>query len=142
MASLEQKNFLEVSHNKYMKNDLNDIVRRIEELEKTVFENKNYQRKFKKNFNFSINERAFVKRYLSDKSGPKKFTGLLAYLVEGDINKDIELNVIKIRWEKMGAKSLLGKFNMFYPNDAKTRGWIDSKKFGLYHLTDEWQEIV
>ena len=131
------------------KENLADIVARIEKLEKEVFGfatkkksltttplNQNHK------IDFSINERAFVNRYATDKSGPKKFTLMLAYLAKGEVEKNIQLSEIKKHWGKMTSKSLLGKFNMFYPNDAKTRGWIDSKEYGCYNLTNEWKEIL
>ena len=67
---------------------------------------------------------------------------MLAFLAKGEVDKNIQLSEIKKHWGKMTAKSLLGKFNMFYPNDAKTRGWIDSKEYGNYNLTNEWKEIL
>ena len=91
---------------------------------------------------FSLNERAFVKRYVVGKSGPKRFTLLLAYLSRGEINKNVELSEIKKHWNKMTAKTLLSRFNMFYPNEAKTRGWIDSKEYGSYNLTNEWKNVL
>ena len=129
--------------------NLAHIIARIEKLEKAVFEPATKEKKLpaktsdmKIDIDFSINERAFVKRYATDKSGPKKFTLLLAYLAKGEIEKNIELSEIKKHWGKMTSKALLGKFNMFYPNDAKTRGWIDSKEYGSYNLTNEWKAKV
>lgn len=129
--------------------NLAHIIARIEKLEQAVFETAIKEKKLpaktsdiKMDIDFSINERAFVKRYATDKSGPKKFTLLLAYLAKGEIEKNIELSEIKKYWGKMTSKALLGKFNMFYPNDAKTRGWVGSKEYGSYNLTNEWKVIV
>ena len=129
--------------------NLAHIIARLEKLEKAVFGSDVKEKKLsfeistvKTDIDFSINERAFVKRYTTDKSGPKKFTLLLAYLAKGEVDKNIELSEIKKHWGKMTSKTLLGKFNMFYPNDAKTRGWIDSKEYGSYNLTNEWKAIV
>jgi len=124
------------------------IIARIEKLEKAVFgsgakKNKVSPKKTASmDVDFSLNERAFVKRYAVDKSGPKKFVLLLAYFSKGEENKNIELSELKKHWNKMTAKTLLGKFNMFYPNDAKTRGWIDSKEYGNYNLTNEWKNVL
>ncbi len=129
-------------------NNLTKIITRIEKLEKAVFGSnvgKNVsasKRAIGRNIDFSLNERFFVKRYIVGKSGPKRFTLLLAYLSKGGVNKNIELSEIKKHWNKMTAKTLLGKFNMFYPNDAKTRGWIDSKEYGTYNLTNEWKNVL
>lgn len=129
--------------------NLAHIIARLEKLEKAVFKSDVKEKKLSAktsnvntDIDFSINERAFVKRYATDKSGPKKFTLLLAYLAKGEIDKNIELSEIKKHWGKMTSKTLLGKFNMFYPNDAKTRGLIDSKEYGSYNLTSEWKTIV
>ena len=131
------------------KENLAHIIARLEKLEKAVFVSGMKEKKLsaktsdiKTDIDFSINERAFVKRYTTDKSGPKKFTLLLAYLAKGEIDKNIELSEIKKHWGKMTSKTLLGKFNMFYPNDAKTRVWIDSKEYGSYNLTNEWKAIL
>lgn len=132
-----------------MTNDnLIKIITRIEKLEKAVFGSSGEKNitaskgTTGRDIDFSLNERAFVKRYVVGKSGPKRFTLLLAYLSKGEVNKNVELGEIKKHWNKMAAKTLLGEFNMFYPNDAKTRGWIDSKEYGSYNLTNEWKNVL
>lgn len=129
--------------------NLTNLIARIEKLEKAVFAPSVKEKKLlektpstNQGIDFSLNERAFVSRYAADKSGPKRFTLLLAYFAKGEVDKSIELSEIKKHWEKMSAKTLLGKFNMFYPNDAKTRGWVDSKKHGNYNLTNAWKEVL
>lgn len=124
------------------------IIQRLEKLEKRVFASDASKRhptpdnKIFEEVDFSINERAFVKRFVADKSGPKRFTLILAYLAKGEVNSIVELSEIKKQWNKMTSKNMLGTFNMFYPNDAKTRGWIDSKEHGTYQLTKEWKEVL
>jgi len=127
--------------------ELTKILKRIDRLEEAVFGSGKSQKKIdkkdtKSEIDFSLNERAFANRYATDKSGPKKFTLLLAYLVKGQIHKDMELSEIKKSWNRMSGKNLLGTFNMFYPNEAKTRGWVDSKKHGIYFLIDEWKNVL
>lgn len=131
------------------KNDLSSLISRVELLEAEVFgnkakHNKNNTKTTVKTKNpkldFSINIRAFVKRFATDKSGPKKFVLLLAYLTKGETGKNVVLGDIRKEWGKMSGKNLLGKFNRFYPNEAKTQGWIDSKEYGTYCLADTWQE--
>ena len=137
--------------NKFMndKQQINNIIERLEKLEKEVFGSaiKNRSSVLPKNksnqkIDYSLNERAFVSRYVADKSGPKKFTLMLAYFTKGGVNKNIQFSEIKKHWGKMTAKNLLGKFNRFYSNEAKTRGWIDSKEYGSYCLTNEWKDIL
>jgi len=127
--------------------NLTEIIKRIEKLEEAIFGSGKSKKKLSKvsarNIDFSINERVFVKRYIVGKSGSKKFTLLLAYFVRGEVDKNFKLSEIRKRWEKkLSAKNMLGKFNMFYPNDAKTRGWIDSKEYGSYNLTKEWENVL
>ncbi len=133
-----------------MKKDKYSLLeKRIDRLEsevfkKTMLNNNKVKKAIKtKNLDFSINIRAFVKQYAPKKSGGKKFVLILAFLTKGEVKKDIKLTDITKRWNKMSAKNLLGcKFNNFYPNDAKTKGWVDSKKYGAYCLTDSWKEIL
>ncbi|MFA5742618.1 MAG: hypothetical protein WCX77_04215 [Candidatus Paceibacterota bacterium] len=127
--------------------DLAKIINRIEKLERAVFGEKKQKseptkKQTEQKLTFDLNERAFVKRYTVGKSGPKKFTLLLAYLSKGEISKNIDLSDLKKCWGKMSSKNLLGQFNMFYPNDAKTRGWVDSKEYGVYNLTNEWKDVL
>ena len=92
--------------------------------------------------NFTLNERHFISTYGKGLSGPKKFVLLLARETKGVVGVEIELATLRTKWNKMTAKNLMGyDFNLFYPNDAKTRGWIDSKKPGKYHLCSNWMDI-
>ena len=128
------------------KENIAQLTQRIEHLEKVVFGKVGSKPKQEVDtttpieINFSLNERAFVKRYAAKKSGPKKFTLMAAFLSKGKVGENIGLSDIKKHWNKM--KSLLGEFNMFYPNEAKTRGWVDVGGYGLYKLTKEWEQIL
>ncbi len=127
--------------------DISKIIERIEKLEKAVFgrggtiKDKSQHLSFG-DIDFTINERAFVKRYAAGKSGSKKFTLLLAYLTNGEVDKEINLGEIRAHWKKMSAKNLLSKFNLFFTSDAKNNGWVDSKKYGSYCLTKEWTKVL
>ncbi|MDD5773695.1 MAG: hypothetical protein PHX78_09560 [bacterium] len=128
--------------------EIMEILKRIDRLEKAIFSSEKKKTTVKEkrvlgsDINFSLNERTFVKRYACDKSGPKKLTLLLAYFTKGALDKSIELADIKKLWNKMKTKTLLGTFNMFYTSEAKTKGWIDSKKYGYYNLTNEWKNVL
>ena len=128
--------------------DMSQIIERLERLEKIVLGEGSFKPKQKgetnapTEINFSLNERAFVKRYAADKSGPKKFALLLAYLAKGKVDENISLSDIRSHWCKMETKTLLGKFNLFYPNEAKTRGWVDVGGHGIYKLTNEWEQVL
>jgi len=90
--------------------------------------------------NFSLNARAFVKKYAKQLSGPKKFVLILAYLARGQINKEISLADIEKLWERMTG--LIGmEFNSAYAVRAKDNGWVNPIKQGVYILTDSWKEI-
>ncbi len=91
---------------------------------------------------FGLNEKNFVKTYAKGLSGPKKFTLLLAHMTKGKTGADVEVSTINSKWNKMKAKNLLGyAFNRKYPNEAVTYGWVDSKKYGFYHLRPGWMGI-
>ena len=121
------------------------IEKDIADLKKAVFYDSHPKPAIKKSPNqelvFSLNIRAFIKRYAAGKSGPKRFILLLAFLAKGGVGVDVELEKIRSEWSKMSAKNLLGKFNRFYPNEAKTQGWADSKAYGIYCLTNAWKEV-
>jgi hypothetical protein len=128
------------------KENIAQIVKRIELLENAVFVKVRADKQEKNiiyprtKINFSLNERAFVKRYAADKSGPKEFTLMVAYLAKGKVGENISLSDIKKHWNKM--KSLLGEFNMSYTNKAKTDGWVDAGGRGIYKLTEEWEQVL
>ena len=130
------------------KEGMAQLIQRIELLEKIVFGKGGSESKQEggttapTELDFSLNERAFVRRFTAKKSGPKKFTLLLAYLAKGKVEENISLSDIKKRWNKMEAKTLLGKFNQFYSSEAKTRGWVDVRGHGIYKLTKEWEQVL
>ena len=128
------------------KTQIDSIISRLEKLEAKVFSSEKIQQKKGKSSNkasldidFSINERAFVNRYIAGKSGPQKFTLLLAYLAKGKIDKPITIARLKNAWSKMSGKRLLGQYNDFYPTEAKNKGWVDTPKRGYYTLSNEWE---
>ena len=85
--------------------------------------------------------RPFIKKYASGLSGPKKFTLLLAHLVEGDLRKEVSLLKVEKAWGSMNA--LMGmKFNRFYSQQAKDSDWVNTKKKGVYVLRPSWKEII
>lgn len=85
--------------------------------------------------------RPFVKEYVKDKSGPKKFTLLVAYLTKGDVSQSVLLSEVKKQWNKM--KSLLGgDFNRFYSSQARDKDWVYSPKQGLYTLRPKWKDAL
>lgn len=95
---------------------------------------------------FDMNERAFIKKYSKGLSGPRKFVLILAYLVKGKIGEEKPIVEIKKHWNKMTAlfktrRGETGKFNTYYSTTAKDNNWVDSKKYGFWHLISNWTEI-
>lgn len=123
------------------------ILARLEKLEKAVFGDRT-EKVLKKDdgggvkLDFSVNIRAYAKKYLSELSGPKKFTLLLAYLTKGEIGKDVPIEELIRTWNKMKAKNMLGKYNASYSDKAKVRGLVNSTKYGQYHLLKNWKEAA
>ncbi|MBI4243213.1 MAG: hypothetical protein HY606_03905 [Planctomycetes bacterium] len=91
---------------------------------------------------FGLNERNFIKIHAKGLSGPKKFTLLLAFMAKGKVGTDIALDSLRFKWGKMTSKNLMEyEFNRKYSTEAKTQGWVDSKKSSFYYLTNRWMNI-
>lgn len=96
-----------------------------------------------KGLDFHLPERAFIRAYARNLSGPKKFVLLIAYLAKGKVNVDVQLRDVEKHWNRMTSPSLLdGKFNRFYSNAARERGWVDTKKAGIYVLRPTWMDVL
>lgn len=92
-------------------------------------------------FAFSLNLRAFMKKYGRGLKGPSKFTLMLARLAEGDVGRQVAFEDLKAAWNSM--KPLMG--GAFYPSPslrAKEHGWVDTPKRGIYALTSSWKEAI
>jgi hypothetical protein len=126
--------------------DISQILKRIERIENAVFGKVRIDKQEivatgpNTKINYSLNERAFVKRYATKKSGPEKFTLMVAYLVKGKVGETVLLDTIQKHWNRM--KSMLGEFNRFYSNQAKSNNYVDTEGRGKYKLTDEWEQIL
>ena len=90
--------------------------------------------------NFDAHARAFVKANVGDLAGPGKFVLILAYLAKGDTGREVPLKEVRRTWNRM-TSLLEGEFNRKYTNDAKERGWVNTKKTGVYVLTTTWKDI-
>lgn len=90
---------------------------------------------------FDANERNFVRTHGVRLSGSKKFVLLTAYVAKGAPGKEVQLKNIEGMWNRMTG-ILGGEFNRKYSNDAKERGWVDTKKKGAYILRPTWREIL
>jgi hypothetical protein len=91
---------------------------------------------------FSLNERAFIKKHAKGLSGPKKFVLLVAYLAKGQASKEVTIKDVTKNWNRMTSSNLLGgKFNPFYTNVAKENGWVNTPSKGSYTLRSSWMEV-
>ena len=92
---------------------------------------------------FSMNERAFVKRYARDVvGGARKFVLLMAFLAKGDAKKDVAVSDLERLWNRTSSQSLIGmKFNRKFPTIAKEQGWVNSRKRGFYNLEQSWKDV-
>lgn len=124
------------------------IMQRLDRLESAVFGVKIGSKLIKRSIdnsveiNFDMPIRAFIKKYAKDKSGPKKFTLLLSWFSKGDLERGVPLKELEKSWNRMTAKSLLdGKFNRFYPAQAREQDWVDLRKKGGYNLRPDWRNI-
>jgi len=91
---------------------------------------------------FSRNERNFVKLHAGGMNGEKKFALLVARMAKGETKVDVKTKDVETAWNKMKSKDLLGSpYNGKYATVAKGNGWVDSRKYGTYHITNSWKEI-
>jgi hypothetical protein len=88
---------------------------------------------------FTLQPRAFIKRYAKGMRGPQKFVLLTAKLSGGKTTNAIDLKVISRHWDKMTG--LLGDFNTTFAVRAGDNGWVSSPKRGTYLLRSNWAEI-
>ena len=90
---------------------------------------------------FSLNVRAFMKRYGSKLSGTQKFTLLVARLAEGNAGRSVSVKDIESWWNKM--KGIMGgSYNPAHSTRAKDQGWVNSPKYGVYALSDDWKSAI
>lgn len=90
---------------------------------------------------FSLNERAFMKKYAKEMSGSQKFTLLLARLVEGKVGQKISGDQIASVWNRM-TNVLDGKYNGAHATRAKEAGWVNSPKWAHYALSSSWKDSM
>lgn len=90
---------------------------------------------------FSLNVRAFMKRYGGNLGGAGKFTLLLARLANGKVGFAVSVKDIETQWNKM--KGVMGAaYNPAHSTRAKERGWLDTPKHGVYSLSVDWTEAL
>jgi hypothetical protein len=91
---------------------------------------------------FDLPDRAFVRRYAKDLSGPQKFVLVIAFLAHGSVGKEVPLKDIQRLWNRMTASNLLGyRFNRFYSTTAREEGWVTIRGKGVYTLRNSWKDV-
>ena len=128
-----------------MEKEIAEIKERLAKLEKAVFETgavATVTNNDSSDLDFSLNERAFIKKYSSGFNGQKFFALITAYLAKGKAGVPVDLLQIKSTW-----KSCAGMIGVPYASTFSTRakenGWTDSSKEtrGSYVLGKHWQDI-
>lgn len=116
-------------------------IRVLEESSKRTHDKEKREVKYESNLlDFSLNSRAFFKKYGKGLSGPKKFVLVVAYLAKGNSDSGVSYEEAEKCWKK--HKTLLGgTMANNYGTRAKEGEWLDSPKYGIYILTGKWQEI-
>lgn len=95
---------------------------------------------FETEFDYSMQPRAFFKKYAKGLSGTKVFVLMVAYFTNQQ-NVDIAfLGDIQKEWSKMKG-IIKNEFNSTYPVRAKEADWISSPKNSFYSLRPNWKDI-
>jgi hypothetical protein len=129
-----------------MEKEITEIKERLEKLEKAVFSGRGTTEEVStvstSALDFSLNERAFIKRYSAGFNGQEFFTLIAAYLSGGKDSVSVDLLKIKSVW-----KSCFGMIGVPYASTFSTRakenGWVDSSKEtrASYVLGKHWKDI-
>lgn len=128
-----------------MEKDITEIKERLEKLEKAVFGDGAQEAPTIAKIgelDFSLNQRAFIKRYSAGFNGQKFFVLILAYLSGGKELAPINLSQIKTVWKSCAG--IIGEpYASTYSTRAKENSWADAVKDtrASYMLGKHWQDI-
>lgn len=90
---------------------------------------------------FDLGVLAFMNKHARGLNGSQKFTLLLARLAKGNTATEVSFQQLEKQWNKM--KTVMGgPSNAAYANRARAKGWVDTKKHGVYHLCEPWKESL
>ena len=128
-----------------MEKEIAEIKGRIAKLEAAVFGD---NAEFSKDpsvdgLDFSLNQRAFIKKYSSGFNGQGFFILILAYLAGGKESVPIDLLQIKTIWKS--CSGIIGQpYASVFSTRAKENGWADAAKNtrGSYVLGKQWKDIL
>jgi hypothetical protein len=89
---------------------------------------------------FSMQPRAFFKKYARGFSGTKVFVLMVAYFMNQRNSNMAALSDIQKEWSKM--KGIIKyRFASSYAVRAKESDWVDSPKNSFYSLRPRWKDI-
>lgn len=129
-----------------MDENIKDIISRIEKLEAAVFASDAATPKRHSSGgvpDFSLNERAYVKRYAPGRNGQQVFTLICAFLAKGRGDTAVERTGVVSLWER--CSGVIGyPFRSIYATRAKENNWVDTStdKRGVYTLASHWNEVT
>lgn len=89
---------------------------------------------------FEMPMRAFFKKYGQGLSLPKRFALVVAFLTEGDIEKEATYENIKKTWQKVSAH--LESFNSAYSTRSCDADFVEARKHGSYGLRPKWRDAL
>ena len=128
-----------------MKNDLTEIRDRLDRLEKAVFAANLGDGPVTADaatLDFSLNERAFIKKYSAGFNGQEFFTLITAYVSQGQEGVSVALQDIKTTWQRCAG--MIGvPYASIFATRAKENSWVDSARGtkGSYALGKHWCDI-
>lgn len=128
-----------------MEDQFKDILTRLTNLEDAIFGDQRQLNDGEKAIgrskcDFSLNERAFVKRYFLKFNGQETFALICSFLSKGETDLPIDLAAVKKLWKN--CQGVIGyPFSSMYSTRAKERGWVTPAKKGAYSLQPSWIEI-
>ncbi|MFA6554339.1 MAG: hypothetical protein WCS89_02410 [Candidatus Paceibacterota bacterium] len=89
---------------------------------------------------FSMQSRAFFKKYAKGMSGTKVFVLMIAYFVNKNKVDTVSYSDIQKEWSKMTV-IIKHKPSTTFAVRAKESDWISSPKNSLYSLRPTWKDI-
>ena len=127
-----------------MEKEIIEIKKRLEKLEKVIFSGGKTALKEidtgTPDLDFSLNSRAFVKKYSSGFNGKEFFVLILAYLAKGNETVVVSLKQIRTTWED--CSGIIGTpYASMFLTRAKENGWTDPSTRGSYVLGKYWRDI-
>lgn len=129
-----------------MNKEIADLRDRVEKLERAVFAERRVERNNNDDnplaFDFSLNERAFIKRYGGGFNGQQFFALVTAYIARGRTGVSVSLQDIKAAWQR--CSGMIGvPYASTFSTRAKENSWVDAARAtkGSYVLGKHWLEI-